>query len=135
MKKHIFICIIFLSVFVSCVSLNKTVFKTSRDTKIRGVNYPVIHGNGIVFKVHAPEALFVTIAGQFNGWNPQATPMEKKDDGNWEISLELTKGQRHRYKYIIDGIWIPDPDNPDSEPDGFGGLNSLVKIPKEGDKK
>lgn len=126
MKKIslLFILPVFLVSF-SCLS-NQTI-KTARFTGKNGENYPVQEGKNVTFSVHAPDAVLVTIAGQFNGWNPQATEMKKLESGIWTVTLELKPGP-HRYKYLIDGIWIPDPDNPLAEPDGFGGLNSIFRV-------
>ena len=128
MKKRWNLILCFL---VFCVLL-LSAGENGKDVKKTGKNYPSIGGNGVTFRIFAPEAVLVNIAGQFNGWNEQATPMLKKGDGTWEIVLDLKKGVRHRYKFIIDGMWVFDPDNPDTEPDGFGGSNSIIYVPKGG---
>ncbi len=46
-------------------------------------------------------------------------------DGGWTGSYVFTAGT-FQYKFIIDGTqWIPDPTNPNTVPDGFGGTNSV----------
>lgn len=46
-------------------------------------------------------------------------------DGGWTGERDFTAGT-YQYKFIIDGTqWIPDPANPDTAPDGFGGVNSV----------
>src|SRR5262245_18508396 len=32
------------------------------------------------------------------------------------------------YKFVVDGSWLPDPDNPRRWPDGFGGFNSGSRV-------
>ena len=39
---------------------------------------------GYLFRVWAPNAPKVTIIGDFNGWNLEATPMTKVEGGIWE---------------------------------------------------
>ncbi|MFT3679231.1 MAG: hypothetical protein QM791_03095 [Ferruginibacter sp.] len=51
----------------------------------------------------------IFIAGDFNNWSPNTFPLTRTADG-WMISIHLDKG-KHRYKFIVDGKWIRDPDN------------------------
>ena len=46
----------------------------------------------------------VFIAGDFQGWNPGATPMTKVDATHWTISLPFEDGQHPQYKYVR-GTW------------------------------
>ena len=83
----------------------------------------------------APGVADVRISGSFNGWPEPAAAdalLDEDGDGTWEVSLVLGSGV-HSYKLIVDGEWIADPGNPDTEPDGFGGVNSLVSVPPCGD--
>jgi CubicO group peptidase (beta-lactamase class C family)/outer membrane lipoprotein-sorting protein len=69
-------------------------------------------------------ARLVTLAGDFNGWNELSIPLRRKD-GVWTGIVELTPGTHH-YKFIVDGVWIPDPANPVVSKDGFH--NSVIEI-------
>ena len=103
---------------------------TARTTGIRGPLAPQVTPEGVLFQVQASGAVQVNIAGQFNGWSPDATDLTPGDNGLWTILLELKSGAKHRYKYLIDGSWLPDPENPEAEPDGFGGYNSIIDLKK-----
>ncbi len=59
------------------------------------------------FFCHAPEAKQVSIVGDFNNWNPNATPMIRQPDGYWIVSLELRHGY-HRYAFLVDGKTLLD---------------------------
>jgi hypothetical protein len=49
-------------------------------------------------------------------------------DGEWTLYYPLGPGT-YAYKFLVDGKnWIADPWNPLSEPDGFNGRNSLIKL-------
>ncbi len=75
--------------------------------------------------LEAPTAAEVAVVGDWNGWDPKAQPM-KRQDGKWEIVLDLTKGRSYQYQFLIDGkTWIPDPNSPVRVDNGFGGKNSL----------
>jgi hypothetical protein len=64
----------------------------------------------VIFTLRAPGAGDVYIVGDFNNWNPTVEPMEREDDV-FEISLFLVPGT-YRYKFVVDGRWIVDPENP-----------------------
>ncbi len=75
----------------------------------------------------------VVVAGDFNNWaaSPQDGAWPMRFDaalGRWVLKQELTPG-RHSYKLVLNGDrWVPDPSSAQSEPDGFGGQNSVMTI-------
>lgn len=101
-------------------------------------NPPATNGHGSVaaaaesayvrFVLFAPAAHQVGLAGTFNGWNPQATPMRRVgSDGVWTVTIALPLGQ-HQYGFMVDGRrWVPDPAAP-SVDDGFGRRNSVLSL-------
>lgn len=80
----------------------------------------------------------VTVAGEFNGWNPTATPMTYDPvTGLWSVTVRLDPGTV-RYKYVINGSWVGNmstdhpvgggPVDPAADgyvDDGFGGQNAV----------
>ncbi len=60
------------------------------------------------FYCHAPEAREVVVVGDFNGWDPKASPMTRQPDGRWMVSLELGHGF-HQYLFLVDGAPVLDP--------------------------
>lgn len=57
--------------------------------------------NGIYFAVWAPHALAVSVVGDFNGWNPDDSPMTPlADSGIWEAFVPGL-GTGELYKYAI----------------------------------
>ena len=76
-----------------------------------------------------PNALFV--AGTFNNWNSAQDRMtDTNGDGIYEITLELAPGS-YQYKFVADGKWIEDPYSEEYAPDGYGGKNSVIVVPKD----
>lgn len=69
-----------------------------------------------------PEAKSVSLAGSFNFWAWRSTPMSRAGE-KWTVTVELEPG-RHTYKFVVDGKWIIDPDNPRTEIEG-PNTNSL----------
>ena len=84
-------------------------------------------GVKVTFTYEAPDASQVFLAGEFNGWSDAANPMENKD-GVWTLTLDLEPGS-YQYKFVVDGQWNPDPNNPATADDGFGGQNSVLTVP------
>ena len=56
--------------------------------------------DGTVFRVWAPNAEWVGVVGDFNGWNPGANPMHPSESGVWEATIASAQ-QGHKYKYSI----------------------------------
>ncbi len=87
-------------------------------------------GTNYTFKLIDDKAREVYIAGDFNKWDPKATPMENKG-GVWKYSIYLPPG-KHRYKFIVDGHWKTDPLNKNWEENEFHTGNSIIWIdPKD----
>jgi phosphotransferase system HPr (HPr) family protein len=78
------------------------------------------------FKLRAaPLVITACLVGDFNDWNPQVTPMAKKE-GQFTKCLKLAPGQYH-YKYILDGAWHVDPDAPFAV-SGLGTTNNVISV-------
>ncbi|MFW5708514.1 MAG: glycogen-binding domain-containing protein [Bacteroidota bacterium] len=56
------------------------------------------------------EAERVFVSGNFNAWKPAELEMEKTRAG-WILPYVLAPGN-YEYKFIVEGQWITDPDNP-----------------------
>lgn len=76
-----------------------------------------------------PTATAVAIAGSFNDWRPDSTPMVPLGNGRWLKELALPPG-KYEYLIVADGKWMPDPSVKESAPNPFGGVNSSVSIPR-----
>ena len=68
----------------------------------------------------------VVLAGTFNNWSTEATPMKREGD-KWAITLLLAEGE-YQYKFVADGSWITDRTAEKFHPDGYGGQNSVVIV-------
>lgn len=69
----------------------------------------------------------VHVAGSFNDWSTEATPMSRNDEGVWTATVSLPQGET-TYKFFVDGEWKNDPSNPNVAEDGQGGSNSVITI-------
>jgi len=80
-------------------------------------------------KINDGKAHTVAIAGDFNGWNPQANILKDPEgDGIWTGTLKLEPG-RYEYMFVLDGEkWFPDPNALRYVKDGFGNRNAILEI-------
>jgi Carbohydrate-binding module 48 (Isoamylase N-terminal domain) len=85
--------------------------------------------DGVKFVLVAPQAARVSLVGDFNRWDPAATPMERTPTGGtWSVVVPLSAG-RHEYAFVVDGKqWLPDPSAPLAPVDGLGAPNSVVLV-------
>ena len=79
----------------------------------------------ITLQLVKPGAAKVLVAGTFNGWKPETTPLTPVGNGRWTGSLEVKPG-RYEYLFVVDGTWIPDPNATETVANPFGGLNSVL---------
>ena len=103
---------------ISSVVIGDTVVSTLRDT-LRLVR--------LMFD--APDARRVAVAGDFNRWDADATPLTR-DEGSreWSVTLALRDGE-HRYAFVVDGTrWVPDPHAERSAQGEAGRIYSLLNV-------
>ncbi|HYP01698.1 MAG TPA: hypothetical protein VER76_16015 [Pyrinomonadaceae bacterium] len=87
---------------------------------------PSVKGN-TTFKLKGyADARVVVLAGSFNNWNESQLLFAREGD-EWVCRVDLTPN-RYAYKFIVDGNWLLDPMNPDTEEDEYGNLNSVLII-------
>jgi len=77
----------------------------------------------------APDAETVCVMGEFNNWSRDATPMKRRKNSNFSLSLDLEKGRSYRFRYLIDGwkfenAWAADR----YESNPYGGEDSVVEV-------
>ncbi len=80
----------------------------------------------VQFRLHAPEASEVRLAGSFTEWEPLHR-LHPAGDGMWSVMVPMDPGI-HDYAFVLDGTeWTPDPAAPRVD-DGFGGENSRLAL-------
>ena len=100
-----------------------------RDNSPRGEGAVAAEGAApvlIQFRLDAPQAERVSLAGDFTDWQPEYE-LRQSHGGVWTIIVPLRPGM-HEYAFIVDGErWISDPHAP-AVGDGFGGVNSRMAV-------
>ena len=85
----------------------------------------------VMVRYRHPSASDVRIAGDFNGWVPDkgVRSLVEQDSGSrvWTKILLLPPG-RYEYRYVVDGEWREDPDNPDAVAAPGGGRSSVLVV-------
>ena len=77
------------------------------------------------FKLRAPEATQVYVAGCFNEWDPSVNPLNLSDEGTWTCTLMLDPGE-YEYRFVVDGVWWDDPMAAVRRANDFGCENCIV---------
>ena len=86
------------------------------------------------FSCNAPEAQTVFLAGTFNEWSSEVTPLNRHTDGHWQTTLRLPLGH-HEFKFIVDGQWCCEAGCeheysgcPKCVPNAFGTMNRVLEM-------
>ena len=79
-----------------------------------------------VFKPDHKPCKSVALAGTFNDWKP-SLKMTRQKDGSYRKRLQLDPGE-YRYRFVVDGDWLPDPQAEGQAPNPFGSVDSVVNI-------
>jgi predicted esterase len=106
--------------------------KIIRQYEGRWATKPEQVKEGVLFSYYAPGAGEVFLSGDFNGWKHGTLSLVKGGDNVWRTILRLAPNRSYDYKFVVDGNWITDPNNPDLNPDIAGGANSIIYIGEKG---
>jgi len=79
----------------------------------------------VTFKLHAPGAQTVDVAGTFSNWTLK--PMKKGKNGTWTATFRHPPGT-YEYKFLVNHQWMEDPNNHEKVGDGHGGHNSVRRV-------
>jgi len=85
----------------------------------------------VVVRFRDRAASDVRIAGDFNGWVPDKGVRSLIESEGpvrvWTKILQLPPGT-YQYRYVVDGEWREDPDNPEIISGSVGGRNSILVV-------
>ena len=90
------------------ISYQKYLFhqgKNYRSYEFMGAHPLPGKAKGVVFRVWAPQAEKVSLVAEFNGWNPEATPLTRLEDDPsiWEATvMEMKTGDLYKYAITAD---------------------------------
>ena len=81
----------------------------------------------VPFILDSPNAVSVSVCGDFNDWTPGATPLKRQPGGPWRTALALAPG-RYEYKFVVDEVWVSDPGARQSVQNEHGTQNSVIEV-------
>ena len=70
----------------------------------------------------------ISVAGTFNDWDERTSPLVQSRDGVWRATVELQVGQRHEFRYLIDGRWQTDYHTDGFTDNIYGSHNSVIAL-------
>ena len=80
-------------------------------------------------KKAAPDAMCVTIVGDFNNWSTTEAPLKKLKNGDFKVTLELLCDREYRFRYLIDASrWENDWFADKYLPNCYGCDDSVVVV-------
>ena len=94
----------------------------------RPVAVPDPASRPVQFVFVADEAARVNVVGDFNDWDPEATPLLRKGRDVWSVVVPLSPG-RYRYSFLVNGrTWVADASSPRAPVDEFGVPSSVIWV-------
>lgn len=81
----------------------------------------------VVFTYNSAQAKEVYVAGDFNNWRLDDTSRMEQENGTFRKRIKLRPG-RYRYRFVVDGQWIDDPNNQSKEMNPYGQMDSLLEV-------
>lgn len=99
----------------------------------RIISPEILPDNKVTFRIYAPHSIGVAINGE---WMSSAGPGEnlvRSDTGMWSVTLGPLQPEFYGYTFIVDGVTVLDPSNPQIKRDGVRNASVLLVPGKESD--
>lgn len=94
---------------------------------LAGIRSPKVQPDQrITFSLNAPKASEVSLI--FGSKDPAPIPLKKDEKGIWSVTIGPVAPELYTYAFVVDGLKIVDPSNPEMQGGTAPGFN-LVNIP------
>ena len=87
--------------------------KKKRKPRPAPVVSPLIKGAEVTFQIKAPRAEEVLLTGEMID---RRIPLKKNENGIWSLTIDTIESGLYGYSFVVDGLQILDPGNPQSKP-------------------
>jgi len=69
----------------------------------------------------------VSVLGDFNEWNAEATPLKLLKSGKWKVTIDLDLDKKYAFRYFVnDNVWYNDPQADEYLQGDHGSTNCIV---------
>jgi 1,4-alpha-glucan branching enzyme len=82
----------------------------------------------VTFAIEAKDAGSVAVVGDFNNWNIEEGSLSKLKNGTFKATYDLVKDAIYEFKYVIDGIYVNDPEADSYKWNDFAGSENSVLV-------
>jgi enterochelin esterase-like enzyme len=97
-----------------------------------GPKSPEVGADGsVTFRLSAPQATEVTVAGSWQVARSAPLAMTKDEKGVWSLTVSGIKPEVYTYTFNVDGVRLLDPGNVNTQRDGTRYLSMLL-VPGDG---
>ena len=130
MKRNIsilYLIVLFLGL-LSISAVNAQEIQRFRGPQI--VSPEVAGDNSVTFRLYSENAHSVSLNGSWMKMG-ESLEMKKGDDGVWSVDVQVLAPSMYHYNFILDGVSILDPANPQAMRDGKRYASTLI-IPGQG---
>lgn len=118
----------FLSLARELVEKHSKAVEVELDDWMERLHGPKMVSEGVLFTLDAPDARHVLVTGEFTNWSREGISLERdSSDGIWRTVVDVEPGE-YEYRFVVDGVWIRDPNNKDFIRNEFGQENSLLVV-------
>jgi len=88
---------------------------------------PAQTAEGVFFWRPRDDEEEVSIAGDFNEWVPDRRVVSIPDSQRAIKFVRLSPGQ-YRYRWVVNGVWVEDINNPNRVPSSVEGFDSVCQV-------
>ena len=80
----------------------------------------------VTFSYESKQSYTVAVVGDFNNWNPAEGELSKLKNGTFKATFDLPKDTNYEFKYVIDGVFVNDPEADSFVFNEFAGAENSV---------
>lgn len=82
----------------------------------------------VTFSVEAKDAIEASVIGDFNNWNVAEGALSKLKNGTFKGVFDLKKDTAYEFKYVIDGVFVNEPEADSFKFNEFAGNENGVLV-------
>jgi 1,4-alpha-glucan branching enzyme len=83
----------------------------------------------VTFSVEAKTANQASVVGDFNNWSLEEGALSKLKNGTFKATFDLNKDASYEFKYVIDGVFVNEPEADSFKWNDFAGAeNSVLEV-------